>query len=98
MKCSVSDLRCKDVVSIHDGTRLGTVSDVEVDTCTSRLVALVIYGRAKFFGLFGREDDCVICWDDIELIGEDTILVRCSKQRPSARHCGFVDSLLGYAK
>ena len=98
MKCSVTDLRCKDVVSIHDGTRLGTVSDVEVDTCTAKLAAIVIFGRAKLFGLLGHEDDCVICWEDIELIGEDTILVNCSRQRPSPRRCGFVDSLLGYAK
>ena len=29
------------------------------------------------FGLFGREEDLFIKWCDIEVIGEDTILVSC---------------------
>ena len=31
--------------------------------------------RNKDFGLLGRRDDCVIPWEQISLIGEDTILV-----------------------
>jgi len=98
MKCRIADLRCKDVVNIHDGTRLGYVSDVEVDTCTAQLVSLIIYGRPRVLGLWGREDDCVICWKDIEVIGEDTILVNCHCSRQERRRCGFVDTLLGYTK
>lgn len=100
MKCRIADMRDKDVISIHDGTRLGYVCDVEIDTCTAQLVAIIIYGRPKWFGLFGHEDDCVIPWKDIEVIGEDTILVNCActAQRPSQRRCGFVDTLLGYSK
>ena len=55
--------------------RLGCVCDVEVDTATARIVSLVIFGRYRWFGLLGREDDIVINWCDIQLIGEDTILV-----------------------
>lgn len=94
MNCRVTDLRCKDVISIQDGCRLGCVGDVEVDTCTARLISLIIYGRPKLFGLMGHCDDCVVCWEDIELIGEDTILVRCVHRRPP--RSGFVDSLLGH--
>ncbi|MGN0474552.1 MAG: YlmC/YmxH family sporulation protein, partial [Acutalibacteraceae bacterium] len=60
MNCRIVDMRNKDVVNIKDGTRLGFVSDVEVDTTTATLVAIVIYGRPKCFGLLGREDDCII--------------------------------------
>lgn len=95
MNCRITDLRNKDVINIHDGSRLGYVCDVEVDTCTARLKAIIIYGRAKMFGLLGHEDDCVICWEDIEVIGEDSILVNCSHKKPNQRRCGFVDSLLG---
>ena len=39
-------------------------------------LALIIV-TAKLFGLLGREDDFTVCWSDIEIIGEDAILVSC---------------------
>ncbi len=76
MNCCVTDLRYKEVINNADGTRLGCVNDVEIDTCTGCVVAIVIYGQAKCFGLFGRTADIKICWNDICVIGEDTILVK----------------------
>ena len=81
MNCRIVDLRNKEVINIKNGARLGYVSDVEVDTCDARLVAIIIYGRARFFGLLGREDDCVIDWCDIEVIGEESIIVNCAPRR-----------------
>lgn len=75
MNCRIVDMRNKEVINSKDGARLGCVDDVEVDTASAKLVAIVIYGELKFFGLFGRCDDIIIGWDSIELIGEDTILV-----------------------
>lgn len=75
MNCRVVDMRHKEVINSRDGTRLGCVDDVEVNTCDARLVAIVVYGRPRCFGLFGREDDLIIGWEHIDLIGEDTILV-----------------------
>ena len=75
MNCLVQDLKYKDVVSVNDGMRLGCVNDVEIETCSARVCSIIIYGRLKWFGLLGREDDIVISWDKIKLIGEDTILV-----------------------
>jgi YlmC/YmxH family sporulation protein len=68
-------LRCKDVVNIVDGACLGYVYDIEVNCVTGNLVAIVLPGRLKFFGLLGREDDICIRWECIRKIGEDTILV-----------------------
>lgn len=39
------------------------------------LTAIVVYGRPRFFGLFGRENDCVIPWSAVKTIGEDAVLV-----------------------
>lgn len=75
MSCRIQDLRCKEVICIRDGTMLGCVSDVEIDTEHAIVVAIVIRGRQRFFGLFGREEDIIIPWRDIEIIGEDTVLV-----------------------
>lgn len=90
MNCRVSDMRHKEVINIKDGTRLGSVSDIEIDTTDSKVVAIVVYGRLRFFGLFGREDDIIIKWKDIEIIGDDTILVNYNAYlRTKKRQQGF---------
>lgn len=81
MLCRITDLRYKEVVNVRDGCCLGCVSDIEVDTVTARVVSLIIFGRAKLFGLFFREEDTIIRWCDIEVIGEDTILVNLGPDR-----------------
>ena len=85
MGCRVTEMRDKEVICVKDGTRLGHVYDVEIDTCSGRLVAIVIQGKSKAFGLLGHENDIVIDWEQIEVIGEDTILVRgecCNRPSP----------------
>lgn len=89
-------MRCKEVINIKDGVCLGPVGDVEVDTCTANLLAIVVFGRSRCFGLLGREEDIVIRWCDIEVIGEDTILVRhdevCRRRKKNKR---FFSMLFG---
>jgi len=75
MNCCITDLRCKEVINAKTGCRLGPVSDVEIDTCSGCIVSIIIWGRGKCFGLLGREEDIKILWKDIEVIGDDTILV-----------------------
>lgn len=74
--CRIAGLRCKEVINLCDGCRMGYVGDVEIDLLCGRAVALVVPGRCRFFGLFGRADDAVIPWEAIDKIGDDIILVR----------------------
>ncbi len=74
---SLTNMREKQVVCIKDGAILGLVSDFEIDTETGHLESILIYGRRRFFGIFGRDIDCKIPWGSIEVIGEDSILVNC---------------------
>lgn len=87
MICSLSDLKDKEVINIRNGKKLGYVDDVELNTETSMIIAFIVYGNAKLFGLLGREDDIIISCKEIEVIGEDTILVRvideCSTKKRS---------------
>ncbi len=76
MLCRITDMHNKDVINVCDGQRLGYVDDVEVDTCTAQLVSIVIRGRNKCFGILGKEEDVIIGWNEIEIIGEETVLVR----------------------
>lgn len=72
----ITDLMEKEVINLDDGQCLGRVCDAEFEICDQKICSLVIFGRLKFFGLLGREEDVIIKWCDIELIGEDTILVK----------------------
>ena len=75
MPCRLQELRKKEVINAADGCRIGYVDDLEIDTVCAKVISLVVYGRPRFFGLFGRNDDCLIPWEKIRLIGEDAILV-----------------------
>ena len=75
MNCKIGELRNKQVVCVKNGGVLGYISDVEFNTQSGNIEAIVIYGRLRFFGLFGREDDIVISWNEIEVIGKETVLV-----------------------
>lgn len=75
MCCRIADLRNKQVVCVKNGCVLGFISDIEMSTSDGRLEAIVIFGRPRFFGLLGREEDIVIPWSDIQVIGRETVLV-----------------------
>ncbi len=70
-----SDLRLRDVVNIPDGSRLGLISDFELDLETGKVVSFVVPGPGRFLGLFGRETEYVIPWERVRKIGADVILV-----------------------
>ncbi len=77
MICRLEDLKCKEIINVKSGCKLGFADDIEFDTCTAKVCKLIIFGRPKFFGLLGREEDRVIPWCNIDIIGEETILVNC---------------------
>ncbi len=73
----IGELKDRQVVCVKDGTILGFVGDIELDTESGKLSSIVIYGKSKGFGIFGRADDMVVPWESIEIIGAETILVNC---------------------
>ena len=75
MQCRIRDLRCKEVINICDGSRLGCVADVDVRFPEGQVCAVIVYGPCRFFGLFGRGEEFYIPWDCIARIGDDIILV-----------------------
>lgn len=75
MDSRIAELRYKEVVSVHSGSRFGYVEDLEVDLSTGRVEALIVPGRRRWFGLLGREADRYIPWHTVRRFGEDIILV-----------------------
>lgn len=77
MHCCLYDLRDKQVINSKNAKKLGNVCDIEVDSCTGKVVALIIYGKGHSFPLLCKSEDLRICWEEVEVIGDDTILVCC---------------------
>ncbi len=75
MKCSLNELKTKEVINVSDGARLGFVSDVLIDLETGSLTALLVPGAYRLMGFLGKEDDIVIRWEKIKKIGDDIIIV-----------------------
>lgn len=75
MESRITELRDKEIIDIHDGGRYGYVGDVEVDLESGRVLALVVPGRLRLFGLLGRESDRVFPWESIKRFGAEIILV-----------------------
>ena len=94
MICRFEDLRCKEIINVKTGCKLGYPDDIEFDTCTAKICKLIVYGKAKLFGLLGREEDFVIPWCDIEIIGQDTILVTCDFPTRTKNGKGLFQNLL----
>ena len=87
MNCCITEIRCKEVINKSSGCRLGFVSDIEVDASCGKVSAIIIYGRPKYFGLFGKRERIRICWEDIDVIGSDTILVcKCNSVKNQGRN------------
>ena len=75
MESRITELRDKEIIDVADGGRYGYVGDVEVDLESGRVLALVVPGRLRLFGLLGREEDRVFPWESVRRFGEDIILV-----------------------
>ena len=75
MSCLIEELQNKDVISIENGCKIGYVTDVEAEVCTGRISAIIVSSAAAGFNL--RKPECFrVCWSDIVVMGDETILVK----------------------
>ena len=75
MLCRFSEFRYKEVINVRTGTRMGYVCDAQFQYPEGRIAALVVPGKARYLGLFGREDDYILPWECVSRIGDDIILI-----------------------
>ena len=71
----ISEFQIKDIVNIADGKKLGNMTDLEINTLTGKIEAIIVSTGTRLMGFFGREQDIVIPWTKIKKIGADVILV-----------------------
>lgn len=75
MESSFLELRCKEVVNIVDGRKLGHIIDVVFDLSTCAFLGIVVPGEKAFWMVFKSSAELFIPVNQIRKIGEDTILV-----------------------
>lgn len=75
MESSFLELRCKEVVNVVDGKRLGHIVDIVFELHTGRITGLVVPGDKNFWNVFKSGGEIFIPYTQICKIGDDTILV-----------------------
>lgn len=73
---NVADFKNKQVVSTETGAVIGYVGELEIDTDTGSVANIVVFGKLRLYGILGREEDIMIPWSNIEVIGEETVLIK----------------------
>ena len=68
----LSDLQNKDIISMNDGKKVGTIIDVVVGS--DGVIDSLIVECGRFFSRFSHSE-LEIKWSDVKKIGEDVILV-----------------------
>lgn len=75
MNCCIDEICNKDVINIENGCRVGYVFDVEIDTCSGQISKILVTHSEKAIQ-FKRPECLKISWEDIVVMGEETILVK----------------------
>ncbi|PAB58838.1 YlmC/YmxH family sporulation protein [Anaeromicrobium sediminis] len=72
---STGELREKEIINVSDGKKLGFVSDIEINLEKGRVVSVIVPTEGRFLGIFGKYNEYVIPWREINKIGVDVVLV-----------------------
>ena len=72
MEISYTELRSKEVVNVNNGSRLGKIIDMRIDSNGKNGLGVVVPGVRK---IFRASEDIFIPWRNITKIGTDVILV-----------------------
>ena len=75
LESSFLELRCKEVVNVVDGKRLGHIVDIVFDLASGQISGLVVPGDKNFWNVFKSGGEIFIPYCQICKIGDDTILV-----------------------
>ena len=75
METTFLELRCKEVVNVIDGRRLGHVTDVVFSLSTCCVQGIVVPGDKNGWNVFKKGSELFIPFKQVLKIGEDMILV-----------------------
>ncbi len=89
-----SDVCNKEVIQVESGVCLGKIDDLIMDPNTAEILAFVMLGRPKLFGILGREEALQVPFDDVMKFGIDAILIKTALPvQPNKKNKSFVQAL-----
>ena len=80
MESTFIELRCKEIVNILDGRRLGHIIDMVFDLGSARVLGFIKKKKKTGWNIFKNSNQLFIPYGCIVRIGEDTILVELPAQ------------------
>ena len=80
MESTFLELRCKEIVNVLDGTRLGHMIDLVFELGSARVLGFIVPGEKTGWNLFKNNNQLFIPYGCVVRIGEDTILVELPAQ------------------
>ena len=75
MDTSFLELRCKEVINIVDGKKLGHIVDIIFNLESSCVLGIVVPGEKNFWNVFKGGNELFIPMHQIIKIGQDCLLV-----------------------
>ena len=75
MEISFCELKSKDVVNVCDGQNYGSIIDMTIDTCTGKVLGLIVPANKNIFSILKSSNNIFIPYSRICKIGKDIILV-----------------------
>lgn len=76
-----SELKCKEVINLHDCQTIGKVSDLEFDPCTGCIHKIIVPNKISWCDFLTCDKELAICFKEIQKIGDDIIIVDiCAKR------------------
>jgi YlmC/YmxH family sporulation protein len=71
----LGDLQQKDVINVVDGSKLGRISNLEIDPLNGKILAITVQTNLRLANLFSGNNNIVIPWNQIVKIGGEVIIV-----------------------
>ena len=82
MESTFLELRCKEVVNVVDGRRLGHVIDIVFSLSSFCVQGIVVPGDKNFWNVFKKGNELFIPFNQVIKIGEDMIMVEVCGSTP----------------
>lgn len=71
----LGDLQAKDVVNVVDGSKLGRITNLDIDPVNGKILSIIVQTNVRLVNLFTGNNNIVIPWDKIVKIGGEVIIV-----------------------
>jgi len=71
----LGDLQQKDVVNVVDGSKLGRISNLEIDPLNGKILSITVQTNLRLANFFSGNNNIIIPWNQIVKIGGEVVIV-----------------------